>query len=87
MRCLKSETVTLVWRWEYLFMPTRVLSSQTRTTNIADHQGRKRALLEAAAAEGDGGATDPRVANKLRGTGAHVVAPCPHDGVCPLQVS
>ncbi|GBF95535.1 hypothetical protein Rsub_08516 [Raphidocelis subcapitata] len=43
-----------------------------------------RRAAAAAAALGGGAALDQNLAAKLRRYGAHVAAPCPHDGPCPL---
>ncbi|PNH06003.1 Methyltransferase-like protein 17, mitochondrial [Tetrabaena socialis] len=49
-------------------------------------EARKRGqlLMAAASSASSGGDVDARVAEKLQASGSHVVAPCPHDGTCPI---
>ncbi|KAF8056824.1 METTL17 [Scenedesmus sp. PABB004] len=61
---------------------------------VLEHEQRRAAKLArraaeaAASAEGGGAPADPNLARKLDSKwfgGAHVAAPCPHDGPCPLS--
>lgn len=50
---------------------------------LLEYERKKRRKLESCL--NSGSELDPEIERRLKSTGIHVVAPCPHDGPCPME--